>query len=207
MKNAPNKALDSTTEEKIKDVARSMFTRKGFAATRVKDIAEESGINMALLNYYFRSKENLFDLIMVENIQQVAGSVHLIMTDESTSLREKIEKIVTFYIDLFTAQPELPLFIFSELNANPKKLGEIIGKKQLLRSHFARQVQEEMAKNQLHMHPLQVLMSIMSLIVFPFVGRPVVQLIGRIESTEFYALMQERKQLIPRWIDGILKGG
>ena len=60
---------DSSTEEKIKAAARKVFTRKGFAATRTRDISEEAGINLALLNYYFRSKEKLFDLVMMENMQ------------------------------------------------------------------------------------------------------------------------------------------
>jgi AcrR family transcriptional regulator len=58
------KELDTTTEAKIKAAARVVFHKKGFAATRTRDIAEEAGINLALLNYYFRSKEKLFDIIM-----------------------------------------------------------------------------------------------------------------------------------------------
>ena len=60
-------AGDPTTEEKIKEAARKLFTQKGFAATRTRDIAEEAGINLALLNYYFRSKQKLFDLIMKDH--------------------------------------------------------------------------------------------------------------------------------------------
>jgi AcrR family transcriptional regulator len=56
------KALDTTTEAKIKNAARVVFHKKGFAATRTRDIAEEAGINLALLNYYFRSKEKLFEI-------------------------------------------------------------------------------------------------------------------------------------------------
>jgi AcrR family transcriptional regulator len=54
------KKIEPTTEEQIKEAARRVFTRKGYAATRTRDIAEESGHNLALLNYYFRSKEKLF---------------------------------------------------------------------------------------------------------------------------------------------------
>lgn len=61
------KKIDQTTEEKIKIAARKLFTRKGFAAVKTRDIAEEAGINLALLNYYFRSKEKLFKLIMEES--------------------------------------------------------------------------------------------------------------------------------------------
>ena len=61
--------MDVDTQTKIKNAARLMFHRKGFAATRTRDIAEEAGINLALLNYYFRSKQKLFDIIMMETMQ------------------------------------------------------------------------------------------------------------------------------------------
>ncbi|MDN3670454.1 helix-turn-helix domain-containing protein [Echinicola jeungdonensis] len=61
-----NRENDDSTEGKIKTAARKVFQQKGFAAARTRDIAEEPGINLALLNYYFRSKGKLFDLIMME---------------------------------------------------------------------------------------------------------------------------------------------
>jgi AcrR family transcriptional regulator len=54
---------DKSTEEKIKQAARDLFQEKGFSATKTRDIAERSGINLALLNYYFRSKSKLFDFL------------------------------------------------------------------------------------------------------------------------------------------------
>ena len=60
-----------STEEKFKEAARVVFTRKGYAATKTRDIAEEAGLNLALLNYYFRSKEKLFEIIMLEKITQL----------------------------------------------------------------------------------------------------------------------------------------
>jgi AcrR family transcriptional regulator len=205
MEKSANNALDGTTEERIKEVARKMFTQKGYAATRVKDIAEEAGMNIALLNYYFRSKEKLFDIIMAENIQQIAGSIKQIMMDSKTSLNEKVQKIVTFYIDLFTNEPELPLFVFREVTANPDKLVDIVGRKQITQSYFFKQLQAELDAHEISMHPMQIMMSIMSLVVMPFIARPLVQVIANQEPTEFYALMQERKRLIPLWISAILK--
>ncbi|QHV97143.1 TetR/AcrR family transcriptional regulator [Spirosoma endbachense] len=205
MEKSANNALDGTTEERIKEVARKMFTQKGYAATRVKDIAEEAGMNIALLNYYFRSKEKLFDIIMAENIQQIAGSIKQIMMDPKTSLSEKVQKIVTFYIDLFTNEPELPLFVFREVTANPDKLVDIVGRKQITQSYFFKQLQAELDAHEISMHPMQIMMSIMSLVVMPFIARPLVQVIANQEPAEFYALMQERKRLIPLWISAILK--
>src|SRR6188474_52868 len=116
--------LDINTEEKIKNAARAVFHKKGFAAARTRDIAEEAGINLALLNYYFRSKEKLFELIMLENIQQFVRGVKEIIMEEDTELRDKIERISSFYIDMLIRNPDLPLFILSELRANPDHLAD-----------------------------------------------------------------------------------
>ena len=67
--------VDLSTEEKIKEAAKKVFLKKGYAATRTRDIAEEAGINLALLNYYFRSKEKLFDLIMLEKLEKFFGVI------------------------------------------------------------------------------------------------------------------------------------
>src|SRR5216684_17159 len=119
-------AIDLSTEEKIKAAAKKLFTQKGFAATRTRDIAEEAGINLALLNYYFRSKEKLFDIIMMENFRQFIQGIAMNVFDEKTSIGEKIEKLVIAYIDFLTLNPYLPIFILNEINGNPSKIAEQI---------------------------------------------------------------------------------
>lgn len=194
--------VDSSTEEKIKDAARKVFTKKGFAATRTRDIAEEAGINLALLNYYFRSKEKLFDIVMLENMQKFMMVLHGVFNTESTSLNEKVAAIATNYINLLKEQPNLPLFILSEIRANPDKLAVNMGvKKMLLESHFYKQIKES-TKNKIN--PLHFIMNIVGLTVFPFVASPLLQSIGNLKQLEFDKLMEERKKLIPAWIATML---
>ena len=111
--------VDSSTEEKIKNAARIIFHKKGFAATRTRDIAEEAGINLALLNYYFRSKEKLFDIIMLESMQNFLKSMAALFNAEQNTFDEKVESFVSNYLDFLTEQPDLPLFVLSELRSNP----------------------------------------------------------------------------------------
>src|SRR6185503_2844719 len=100
-----SKPIDSTTEARIKAAAKTIFTQKGYAAARTRDIAEEAGINLALLNYYFRSKEKLFDLIMLESMQGFIHSIAGVFNNETTSLEEKIQTLANNYIDMLTTQP------------------------------------------------------------------------------------------------------
>src|ERR1700712_7216 len=100
MKQQEEIVKNTSTEEKIKEAARRVFTRKGYDATRTRDIAEESGYNLALINYYFRSKEKLFDLIMVEHLQFFIHSIKGILDDRETTLKEKVRILVGHYIDM-----------------------------------------------------------------------------------------------------------
>ena len=123
---------DVTTEQKIKEAARKVFTRKGYAATRTRDIAEEAGINLALLNYYFRSKQKLFEQIMFEKVQQLFGLIAPVLNDASTTLEFKVEQIVTLYIDMIKANPDLPLFVLSEIRNHPEHFAQTFQVGQLL---------------------------------------------------------------------------
>lgn len=199
--------VDSSTEEKIKNAARIIFHKKGFAATRTRDIAEEAGINLALLNYYFRSKEKLFDIIMLESMQGFLKSMAILLDTRENTFEEKVELFVHGYLDFLMDEPDLPLFVLSELRSNPSNLISKMDIKQLLmKSHFIKQFQEEVKKGKIApMHPLHFLMNMVSMVIFPFIGRPILSNLGDLKDQDFKALMEERKQLIPQWIKMMYK--
>lgn len=199
--------VDPSTEEKIKNAARIIFHKKGFAATRTRDIAEEAGINLALLNYYFRSKEKLFDIIMLESMQGFLKSMAMLLNTEDNTFDEKVELFISSYLDFLTEQPDLPLFVLSELRSNPSGFISKMDIKQLLmKSHFIKQFQEEVKKGRITpMHPLHFLMNMVSMVIFPFVGRPILSHLGDLKDQDFMELMQQRKKLIPQWIKMMYK--
>ena len=114
------KTIDATTEEKIKATARLVFHKKGYAATRTRDIAEEAGINLALLNYYFRSKEKLFEIIMFETLFGFMQNMIMVLSDEKSSLEKKVKLFVSNYIDLIIKDPNIPIFMLSEIRNHPE---------------------------------------------------------------------------------------
>jgi AcrR family transcriptional regulator len=196
-----NKELDTSTEAKIKAAARVVFHKNGFAATRTRDIAEEAGINLALLNYYFRSKQKLFDLIMMETMQGFFQSMAIVFNDEQTTLDQKVEIITERYIDKMIADPHVPIFLLNELRNNPSGFVEKVNMKQIIvGSVFFKQFQDRMIKSENPMHPLHFVINMMSLIMFPFVGSPIFRMVGEVGDLEFNKMMLERKALIPIWI-------
>ncbi len=196
------KTPDASTEEKIKEAARKVFTQKGYKDTRTRDIAHEAGINLALLNYYFRSKEKLFDLIMLENLETFMMGVHLIAHDEETTWQAKVEQLVNYYIEMLLVNPDIPLFVITAIKNNPDKFSGMISQRVgFLNSPFMKQVQQDIEKGiVIQIHPLQLVSNIMGLVIFPFIANSIIRSLGKLNQKQFMELMNERKKLLPRWI-------
>lgn len=200
------KTKDISTEERIKAAARKVFHQKGFAGTRTRDIAEEAGINHAMLNYYFRSKEKLFEMVMMETMAQFFKGVNLMLNDEKTSLDEKIDLIVSNYVDLLLKEPELPTFILNEVRPNPQAFVEQNPiKEALTHSVLTRQYAEAVARGEItEPNLMQAILNVIGLVIFPFIAKPILTSIVNIPEEQYKALMLQRKTLIPQWIKAIL---
>lgn len=195
-------AKDTSTEEKIKEAARKVFMQKGYSATRTRDIAEEAGINLALLNYYFRSKEKLFHEVMQEKLQQFFGILLKIINDSSSKLETKIDLIVSNYIEVLSENPELPLFVLSEMKGHPDTIKKILPVQKITAQiSFMEQLKEKRPD----LHPIHFLMNILGMTIFPFVAKPAFSLISATSKSELEMVLNERKKLIPIWVKAMLK--
>ena len=199
-------APDINTEEKIKRAARVVFHKKGFAAARTRDIAEEAKLNLALINYYFRSKEKLFQLIMVETLTEFNQAMGEVFNNETTTLETKIQLISEKYIDLIIAEPEMPIFIMNEIRSHGAEILEKLPANTILQSSFIKQYRKAVKDKIIREpNPLHFLMNITGLIVFPFINGPILKKVGKLNERQFDKLMQERKRLIPIWLKAMLK--
>lgn len=197
-----------STEDKIKEAARKVFLEKGYGQTRTRDIADEAGINLALLNYYFRSKDKLFDIIMEESMQEMFSIIKNIINDETTSLSKKIDLAVERYTDLLLANPNLPIFVLSEMQANPTQLINKAGASEnmIIESLFIKQLQEQITKVKLNISPLHIFFNLISMSIFPIVAKPMLMSLYSEMTNEMHAdFIDERRKLIPIWIKNMLK--
>jgi AcrR family transcriptional regulator len=190
-----------STEEKFKEAARIVFTKKGYAATKTRDIAEQAGLNLALLNYYFRSKERLFEIVMIEKVQQLFAFMAPVLHHPDTSLHEKLDLITPSYIDMLIKNPDLPLFVLSEIKNNPERFGKMIQANNILQSSFMRQLAEEKKD----VNPIQLFLNFLGMMVFPFIVKPVLQTIVPMNEDAYVQLLEERKVLIPQWMRMMLE--
>jgi len=190
-----------STEERIKQAARKLFTQHGFAAVRTRDIASEAGINLALLNYYFRSKQKLFDLVMMENFRKFLSGMTVNFQDPSLTIEDRLKRIVAAYVDFLTEFPDLPLFILNEIRGNPSKIAEQIRQEVgPARSAFFKELQTAKKDGRIELDPAHFIINLVGLTVFPFVARPLLLRVTGVSDEQFLELMEERKRLVPMWI-------
>ncbi|MCC7029429.1 MAG: TetR/AcrR family transcriptional regulator [Chitinophagaceae bacterium] len=198
---------DASTEEKIKQAAKRLFTQKGFAETKTREIAEESGINLALLNYYFRSKQGLYNIIMKENMASFKQGLAELFGDTQLDVYQKIEKLAHYYIDEFITNPDLPMFIVNTIYmaGNDSTILEE-DETSASRKIFVNQIKELVAQRKIKpIHPAHILSNMMGLIIFPFVIGPLLKKRANINDKAFVEMMKERKKLIPVWIKSMLE--
>ena len=194
--------MELTTEEKIITAARNIFTQKGFSATRTRDIAEEAGINLALLNYYFRSKKNLFRIIIEEKFDVLFGMIAPILSDANISLEEKIETLVTNYTDLLLANEDLPFFVLSEMKTNEFILKKVKKNAQMLSQPT---IEKQLKERGFTISTLNFIMNIISMTMFPFISKPLFVSTGLVKEKEFTNFVMDRKKHIPTWVMNTLK--
>lgn len=202
-------ATDAPTEEKIKNAARVVFQKKGYAATRTRDIAEEAGINLALLNYYFRSKERLFEIIMMQTLSDFLQTLLTVMNDESTTFEEKNELFVSKYIDSISKEPYIPLFVLNEMQNRPENfLQNVTSKDIFIDSLYSRQFQQAVAAGRISEPDLvNFIINLMGLVIMPFISMPVVRAVTGMDDAQFGKLLQARKKMIPIWIKRMMFAG
>ena len=186
-----------TTENKIIMAANILFAQKGYSATTTRDIAKEAGTNLALINYHFGSKENLYKKVVREKLMILIGAMGPILSDEEISLEEKIESIVGNYTTLLLENEELPIFILSELTVNKEFFVDITqNTRQLAQPVIDKQLNER----EIDLSAVDLIINTLSLTMFPFVAKPLITTAGLIKEEGFIDFVTERKKKILEWI-------
>ena len=191
-------AKSKNTEQKIFDAATELFLEKGVDRTSVREIANKAGINLALMNYYFRSKENLFDAIFSMLVKKNTRKMIKIM-DSDLGLEEKIRSYVEAYIDMLIENPLLVSFVMAIVHRSQERITQMNAVTSLYSSpKFAKQIFDESAKgNIIPTNPTQLFVDMLSLITFPFAIKALVKDRTGYGEAEFKAFLEERKKRIP----------
>jgi len=195
-----------TTEEKIFNAARIIFQKKGFSGARMQEIADEAGINKAMLHYCFKNKELLFKAVFINAFGQLAPQINEIFNSQDTVF-DKIRKFTHSYISFVILNPFLPQFVIQEMNNNPEFVMSFLNNENRpnpwkLLSQIEKEIQEGIIKP---VQPKQLLLDIISMTVFPFAAQMMVKGIIQISDAEFNTMMEERKTSIAEQIINSIK--
>jgi len=187
------------TEKAILVAARKVFILKGLDGARMQEIADEAGINKALLHYYFRSKEKLFQMVFKEALTKFFPKVFAMMASENLNFKDKIEAFVKNYLKLILENPFIPAFIIGELNKNPEKLSVFFDEAGLETQRIQYVIKEIVAKEAgLSFNQAKhLIVNIISLSIFPFVGRPLLEkIIFEGDKKAYENFLNERKKVV-----------
>jgi len=166
-----------STEDKILEAAKNVFVSKGMEGARMQEIADEAGINKALLHYYFRTKERLFEAIFAEIIKFAFPQITRIVKSD-LPIVSKIEQVIDAYIDLLIKHPFIPGFVLKELNRDPSGLFKLVIKFGLNPQVILDEIQLAMDRGEIiQMPPRHLAANIISMCIFPFAARPIISFI------------------------------
>ncbi len=190
------------TEEKIFEAATLVFEEKGMAGARMQNIADRAGINKALLHYYFRTKDHLFDAVFAKLAQKMFMKFSPIF-EEDLSLEEKIRFFFREHIAFLQQNPKLPGFILSAISHNPQRLTKLI-KNIDFRNIWL--IILEHHKDELYKYNIteetipQIMTTIASLTVFPFAARGIFEVVFNNIGVDFNKYIEERKEFAAEFV-------
>lgn len=188
-----------STEERILEAAVQEFMTKGYAGARTTAIAEAAGVTHAMLHYYFRSKDKLFDRIIESKIGTLRDIMLSSLGDPSIPLFDKIKNAIESHQDFIAANPELPRFMINEVLNRPDRMPMVIERLKhhtpLVVESLQRQIDEYADRGLCRRVDAGMLMlDIVSLNIFPFSARPMVNALlgGMMEDPQ--AFVEARKK-------------
>jgi|TARA_R110000868_G_scaffold344468_1_gene605483 TetR/AcrR family transcriptional regulator len=201
-----SKLKDSNTEEQILNAAEKIFQTKGMDGARMQEIADNAGINKAMLHYYYRNKQLLFEAVFKKAFALLAPQLNTILNDDS-SVEDNIRNFTFSYTTFMLEHPYLPNFIIQELNRNEDfilKLKENKGFPNL--EKFKAKVTDEI--NQGMLNPIdadQLFINIISLNIFPFLGKPLIKAFTNLDDSNYNEFVQQRKVAVANFIINSIK--
>ena len=201
-----NKCENETVELRIREVAQELFFKQGYAATSTTQIAHEVGCTQALVHYYYRTKENLFRQIFLEQIEAALNVISRSLVSED-SFENFLRSAISLYFDTLMQNPRLPYFVLEELVSNPERrkyLRENFVKKpgyaMLYMQLDARVKAEQQAGRLAKIDAFDIMMSVASLTVFTFISLPMYQdLLARTDE-QVQDFIQHRKEEVTRLV-------
>lgn len=197
------KILNSNTEEKIMEAAKEVFMKYGLYGARMQDIADSAGINKALLHYYFRNKEKLFDQVFEGALSKYFENMW-IFSDKSIPVKERVLTYVEKIIDFLSEYPQMSMFIIKEISINPELFREkVMSLKKDKTSNLLAALNEGIENNEIApIEPIVFMINLHSLCAYPFLASPIFKAIVNSNEMEWEDVQNQKlKQSVKEFVE------
>ncbi len=185
---------DTGTEQLIKNTAKHLFFAEGKLHATTQEIADAAGVNRTLVNYYFRSRDSLFDQVFNEAQEELVSTLDEVI-ESDMPFKQKIENLISVFLNEAMQYPYRELFIITEMNRK-----DVIDSRKARVNKvtaFLDQIQSEMDKGTIKkMNPRHFTLNLFSLMAYPLVTAPLNKILFSMNDDEYSILLEERKQLI-----------
>ena len=186
-------------EQAILEAAEHEFLEKGFEAAKTTKIASLAGVTHAMLHYYYRTKENLFDLVFDKKTRLLKDSMFAAFDNPDMPLLEKIQTGIEAHFEFIRANSSLPRFVLNELIYKPKRLKIIEKKIKKIAASIGCKISEEIEREVkkgtiVPIDPVTLMLDIASMNIFVFAVLPLLRVfaVGAYESED--AFLEARKK-------------
>lgn len=189
----------STSERAILEAAEREFMSKGYDGAKTQSIAQEAGVTHAMLHYYFRTKENLFNMVFKEKTGMMMQSIVSAFDDTQGTFSERLQKGIEAHFDFLAKNPDLPRFVINELISKPEKADILKERVKELTGSFAIKLGKEFNElskaceiNDIKL--IDLFLDIASLNLFVFISLPIVLNFSGYFYPNKEAFLEARKQ-------------
>ena len=188
---------DTGTEENIKSAAKRIFFIEGKLNATTQDIAKEAGVNRTLLNYYFRTREALFDQVYKEAISELAQKMTEVFKAE-LPFRQKVENIIEVFLEDIITYPYKEIFLINEINAEDAEIKKNKGQADPVFNNFSQEVEEAINRGEVNKisNPYHFIINMFSLMAYPVIIRPLNEKLFNFTKEEYDEILKNRKNEI-----------
>lgn len=197
---------EETTELKIKNAARDVFLLKGMTGARMQEIADKAEINKALLHYYYRNKEQLFQAVFQDIMREMFPKFFAVFQDD-LPLEVKLYQLADKYITFLLQNPQMPHFLLTEIQRDPKQLMKNLEISKVLDiSIIQNQLEREHQEGRIIKIGFeQFMLNVVSMMVFPFIVGPMFQTMTGLDDKMYQEVLKSRKKEVPKFIMNALR--
>ncbi len=187
---------EDVTYEIIVQTAKNLFFKEGKFNATTQEIADAAGVNRTLINYYFRSRNALFDLVLkLAKEEEDKKQEMIVMSD--LPIREKLDQFIDLHFETAKEYPYMEIYIVTQLNQNASCHFKSDTQIQKMTKKFFSELEKEMELGNIQkMEPIQFLLNFISMISFPIGMRPLIQQALGLSDKQYDKIISERKEVI-----------